>query len=115
MKQHFKQHEKDVCDMLSLDPTIASGSQWHDVGDGVERNAYSVWPIMMDAKCTVQRSYSIQRGWVKQQIDRAAVAGKRFILPLRFVDENSQHDDFVLMPLDDYAELLDAARSHWKR
>ena len=39
MKQHFKQHEKDVCDMLSLDPTIASGSQWHDVGDGVERNA----------------------------------------------------------------------------
>lgn len=115
MKQHFRAHETTVCDLLDLSPTVASGSQWHDLGDGVERNSYSHWPIMMDAKCTVQKSYSIQRGWFKQQVDRATIAGKRFILPLRFVDENSQHDDYVVMPLDDYAELLDAARSHWKR
>lgn len=115
MKKHFEKHEQDVCDLLGLDPTIASGSQWHDTGDGVNRNAYDAWPILFDAKCTVQRTYSINRGWMSQQIKRAVGAGKRFILPLRFVDEHGQHDDYVVMTLDDYAELLEAARSHWKR
>ena len=114
MKKDFEVHESHVCELLDLDATIASGARWHDLGDGVERNAYSVWPIMFDAKCTVQKSYSVRRDWMRQQVRRAVASGKRFLLPVRFVDEHGQHDDYVVMPLDDFAELLMKVREEFE-
>lgn len=113
MKERWQQHEAHVCEVLEVEPTLASGSQWHDTGDGVTRNAYSLWPIWFDAKCTVQRGYHIQRGSLKTMWDRATAAGKKFLLPLRFVDDHGQHQDYVVMPLDDYVELLATARAYW--
>ncbi|QGJ94941.1 holliday junction resolvase [Gordonia phage RedWattleHog] len=113
MKEHFKAHEAHVCDVLEVSPTIASGSKWYDTGDGVDRDAYAAWPIQFDAKCTIQRSYSIQRGFMAGAVRKAVESGKRFLLPLRFVDDDGQHGDYVVMPLDDYAELLATARAYW--
>lgn len=107
--------EAHVNNLLLLDSTVASGSQYHDPGDGVDRSHPSEtdMAVMVDAKYTVGRSFSISAKLLRQYVERAAMGGKRFVLAVRMTDPKdviSSHD-YAVLPLDDYAELLSAYRT----
>lgn len=105
--------ERYVNSVLRLDSTIASGSQAHDPGDGVDRRHHSEtdYALMADAKYTEQKSFSLNAKLLAQYVRRAAEAGKSFVLPVRLVDKAADDvHDFVVVPLQDYVMLLDSWR-----
>lgn len=108
----WEAHEHYVQDLLGLDSTPASGSQFNDPGDAVDHRhpRLSRFPILADAKYTEKGSYSVAHHWMVKQVDRATELGKRFILPIRFWPRGAQHpDDYVVLTLDDFAELMELA------
>jgi len=106
------QWEHHVQDVLGLSSTPASGARWHDVGDAVDNDRDSVFPLLADAKYTDSKlSYSIGHKFWTQWQQRAAEAGKRFILPIRIHPHGKGVPaDVVAIGLDDFAELLELAR-----
>ena len=105
--------ERYVNSVLRLDSTIASGSQAHDPGDGVDRRHHSVtdYALMADAKYTEQKSFSVSAKLMGQYVRRAAEMGKRFVLPVRLVDSVTKEvHDYIVVPLQDYTALLEAYR-----
>lgn len=99
--------------LLGLSATVASGSQDHDPGDGVDRRHHSEtdYALMVDCKYTEKKSFPLVARVLDQYVRRAAEAGKRFILPVRLVDSggNEVHD-YVVVPLQDYVALLETYR-----
>lgn len=104
--------EDYVNTLLGLSPTAASGSQFHDKGDGVDRRHHSQtdYAVQADAKYTTKGSYAISLKLMRQWAREATSAGKSFIMPIRFVDVYQDAEDFVVVPLQDYAMLLEAYR-----
>lgn len=99
--------------LLGLAPTAASGSQAHDPGDGVDRRHHSEtnYALMVDAKYTERKSFSISAKLMSQYVRRAAEAGKSFVLPVRLADiVTHQVHDYVVVPLQDYVALLETYR-----
>lgn len=99
--------------VLGLSATVASGSQDHDPGDGVDRRHHSEtdYALMADAKYTERKSFSVSAKLMGQYVRRAAEAGKRFVLPVRLVDTATQEvHDYIVVPLQDYVTLLDLYR-----
>lgn len=97
-------------DLLGLRRTLASGSQWHDVGDGVDPDHTSAFRLMIDAKSTVRGSFTLNARFLGTWVQKAALLGCRFGLPLRFEKADGSHEDYMVVPLDDFAELLELAR-----
>ncbi len=98
---------------LGLSATVASGSQAHDPGDGVDRRHHTEtgYALMVDCKYTEQKSFSINAKLMGQYVRRAAEAGKRFALPVRLVDKGGlEAHDYVVVPLQDYVALLETYR-----
>ena len=98
---------------LGLSATVASGSQDHDPGDGVDRRHHSEtrYALMADAKYTEKGSFSVSAKLMGQYVRRAAEAGKRFVLPVRLVDGGGRGvHDYIVVPLQDYVELLETYR-----
>jgi hypothetical protein len=98
---------------LGLSATVASGSQAHDPGDGVDRRHHTEtgYALMVDCKYTEQKSFSINAKLMGQYVRRAAEAGKRFALPVRLVDKGGlEVHDYVVVPLQDYVALLETYR-----
>lgn len=105
--------EHYVNSALGLERTIASGSQAHDPGDGVDRRHHSEtgYAIMADAKYTERKSFSVSAKLMGQYVRRAAEMGKRFVLPVRLVDSGTKEvHDYIVVPLQDYVELLETCR-----
>ncbi len=107
--------EDQVNSDLGLSKTIASGSQAHDPGDGVDRRHYTEteWPLQVDAKFTTKGSYSVNRKFMRESWERAATAGQAFVLPLRFADADKgvgQTEDYVVLTYNDFQGLLQAQR-----
>lgn len=99
--------------LLGLSATVASGSQDHDPGDGVDRRHHSEtdYALMADCKYTEQKSFSVSAKLMGQYVRRAAEAGKRFVLPVRLVDSGTKEvHDYIVVPLQDYAALLETYR-----
>lgn len=110
MKAPWERFEEHCQDVLGLSGTLASGGHWHDLGDGVERDAYAPVQLIIDAKTTVRGAYSLNAKMLRQWTEKATTAGKRFLLPLRFIRETGPDEDYVVLGLDDFAELLELAR-----
>lgn len=105
--------ESYINQVLGLEATLASGSQAHDPGDGVDRRHHSEtdYAIMADAKYTERKSFSISAKLMGQYVRRAAEFGKRFVLPVRLVDSGTKEvHDYIVVPLQDYVELLEVYR-----
>lgn len=114
MKRGWEAHEGHVQDLLGLDSTIASGSKFHDVGDAVDRSHPndSDFRILADAKSTERGSYSVSLKFMRQMTDKAQALGKRFILPIRMWPKTEMlPHDYVVVGLDDFAELMEKARA----
>lgn len=106
----WRPFEDYVNELLGLDATVASGSQFYDKGDGVDRSE-SDFAIQADAKYTEGLSFSVSHKLMYQWATRARQSGKRFVLAVRLWSPvlNSP-DDFVVLSLNDFAELLEKAR-----
>lgn len=105
--------ENYVNGLLGLSATVASGSQAHDPGDGVDRRHHhqTGYPLMVDAKYSEQKSFSVNGKLMRQYVRRATEAGKCFALPVRLMDmRTKQADDYVVVPLQDYVMLLETYR-----
>lgn len=99
--------------MLGLDSTAASGSQAHDPGDGVDRRHHSQtsYAVMVDAKYTEKKSFSLVAKTMRQYVLRAIESGKSFALPVRLVDPKARTvDDYVVLPFQDYLMLVETYR-----
>lgn len=107
-------HEQDVQELLGLDSTICSGNKFYDPGDGVDRShpSQNSFALIVDAKCTTAQSYSLKASFLKEWEEKAATLGKRFAMPIRFesLTDLSQRQDYILLTLNDFAELLELAR-----
>ena len=67
---------------------------------------------MADAKFTEKGSYSVNLKFLRQMTDKAMEVGKRFILPIRLWPNTEQlPHDYVVVSLDDFAELLEKSRA----
>ena len=111
IKAHWRDHEAEIQKVLGLSSTIASGAKYHDPGDAADHDRDSPFPLIADCKCTERGSYSLNRKALAQWADKAAEVGKRFILPVRFWSRDTC-DDYVVVSLHDFAELLYLARRH---
>ena len=60
-KYGWQEHERYVCSLLSLDLTNCSGNKFYDPGDGVDRSHYTQndFALIIDAKCTTKKSFSL--------------------------------------------------------
>ena len=113
VKRGWKAHEAYVQKILNLDSTIASGNQYHDPGDGVDRSHpnENSFALIVDAKCTSTKSFSLKSEFLREWRDKAMMLGKRFAMPIRFEDlANDRQEDYILLTLDDFAELLGIVR-----
>lgn len=111
----WKAFEVYVNDKLGISATIASGSQVHDPGDGVDRRHHheTDYALQVDAKHTIKGSYAVNRKFMRESWERAANAGKTFALPIRFADAEQgvgKAEDYVVIPFNDYLGLLAAYR-----
>ena len=110
-REHWRDHEAEIQKVLGLSSTIASGAKYHDPGDAADHDRDSPFPLIADCKCTDRGSYSLNRKALAQWADKAAEVGKRFILPVRFWSRDTC-DDYVVISLHDFAELIHLARRH---
>lgn len=117
-KRGWKEHERYICSLLDLDQTCCSGNKFYDPGDGVDRSHpnQNSFALIVDAKCTTAASFSLKLAFLKEWEEKAASLGKRFAMPIRFeplIDFDAKHD-YVLLTLNDFAELLELARDRHK-
>jgi hypothetical protein len=109
----WEQWEHDVQGALGLDATICSGNKWNDIGDATDNTPPSdnSFRLLVDCKFTKHMSYSVVGRAMRRWINTGTEHGKRSILALRFwpYDQNSP-DDFVVIGMDDFAELLAKAK-----
>ncbi len=105
----WEHHEKDIQELLGLDSTICSGNKHYDPGDAVDNRhpRETLFPLVADCKYTDHVSKSIRLAELQQWSRKAQEFGKRFIMPIRFWPRGQQGPhDYVLLSLDDFAELL---------
>lgn len=114
-KKFWELHEADMQEVLGLNSTIGSGNQFHDIGDGsTGHNRLSNFPLVIDAKCTEKGSYSVNRDFMKDWLQKAAELGKMFLLPIRFQKSKYEYDDYVVLELNDLLLLLELAEKGLK-
>jgi len=98
--------ETYVNEQLGLDPTVASGSQFHDKGDGVDR--VGDWPFQVDSKYTDKLSYSIKTKDMRTWIDQAHRVGRHFALAVRcWARGYPQPHDYVVIEFELFKAMRD--------
>lgn len=111
--EDWERFEEHVNEVLGLDATVASGSQYHDLGDGTNRNMYDSNPfrLIVDAKCTARGSFTLKASFFHGWIYKGMELGKRFAMPIRFLaSSKTPQVDVVVVELNDFAELLMLAK-----
>lgn len=113
----WRSAEKDIRELLGLDSTIGSGNKWYDIGDSVDHDPDSSFPLLVETKSTIHKSYSISRKYVQEYWEKASMRGKRFLLHIQFQDREPQENkvektqnDWVALPLDDFLDLYELSR-----
>lgn len=101
-------HEAEVNEALGLEPTISSGSKWHDIGDGVHRGEGRKFPMVVDAKSTDHESFTLKHKDLSFWWKRAKESGRVFGLPVRF-DRFDEQKDWVVLEFNEYCQILAAA------
>lgn len=99
----WEQWEADVQERLGLRSTIGSGSKFYDISDGVTPEGHPI-PLMVDAKSTEQKSYSLRHDFLDDWVQRAAEQGKMFGLPVRF-ENAAKTTDYMLVSFEDFETL----------
>jgi hypothetical protein len=107
----WEQFENRVQELLDLRSTPGSGNQWHDVSDGRSRPE-DRYKLMVDCKYTERRAFNLAAPVLSQWWEKATGAGYQFALPVKMDGLNTgRQKEWVVIPLDDYVELVDAIRT----
>lgn len=106
---NWEKFEREVQDILDLRSTPGSGNQWHDAGDGRSKPE-DPYRLMVDCKHTEGKSYSLNGAALQAWFNQAGELGYRFALPVRLAGWAGRQKDWVVVPMDDYAELVDGIR-----
>lgn len=103
----WRKFELEMQEKLGLHDTVASGSQWNDPGDG-KTGHYSTAPIgiIMDAKTTDNKSFSLVSDFLDDWKQRADELGKTFLLPVRFNGRGT----WIVLEEEDFMALLVLAK-----
>lgn len=104
-KKDWAVFEEDVQDLLGMDATVASGSKFYDIGDGVHRGHYSdvKYPLLVDCKETKKKSYTLEAAFLHDWEKRSLLQGKIFALPVRFTE--CEGSDWVVLTTHDFAQI----------
>lgn len=104
-------HEARVAEVLRGRRTKGSGSQWTDQGDGRNDHTEELFAFGWDCKATLAKSHTVTTEMLDKLEEQAQ--GERPALPLRwYADETLKKSrDWILVRLDDLAELTEAARA----
>lgn len=105
----WEQFEHEVQELLSLRSTPGSGNQWHDVSDGRSRPE-DRYKLLVDCKYTERSAFNLAGPVLSQWWEKATGAGYYFALPVRLDGLAGSQKDWVVIPMDDYAELVDSMR-----
>ncbi len=98
--------ESYVNEQLGLDPTVASGNQFYDKGDGVDRSQ-GEWAFQVDSKYTDKISFSTKAREMTQWATQAMSRGKQFVLAVRCWPRGyHQPVDFAVVPFDTFSSML---------
>jgi len=102
--------ERKVQEVMELRSTPGSGNQWHDVGDG-RSVTVDPYKLIVDCKYTQKSSFSLSGKVLQDWWDKATGDGYHFALPVRLDGlSRGNQKDWVVITLDDYAELVDCIR-----
>lgn len=112
MIPEWAKFEQDVQQMLGLQSTIGSGNKFYDPSDGVSPGVPydDPIPLMVDCKTTENKSYRVDRDFLRQWYKKSLGLGYEFALPLRFLDKQSGDEDWVVIPLKTFVSLMDFFR-----
>lgn len=103
----WQKFEKEANAKLGLEATVTSGSKWYDKNDGTTRGhpLDNIFMLDADEKSTKHRAYSLSVDFLESNRKRSILAGKTFVLPVRF--ELDSHDsDWVVLNLEDFTSLV---------
>lgn len=107
-RRGWQRHERDVAELLGLKLTTSSGNQFYDPGDAVDYSPLrdNDFALFADAKYTEKKSMALNAQVLRSLTEIARIVGKRPIMPVRFFKTPDQAEDYVVMRLDDFAELM---------
>lgn len=108
-------HEAHLADRLGMRRSRGSGNQWRDPIDARHNRLDSEYAFAVDGKSTLKKSASVSLAMWDKAVEQAG--GERPMLALRFYADASLTRvlaDLAVADLDDFAELLDAARM-WEK
>lgn len=102
-------HERHLVRVLGGYRTKASGAVWTDQMDGRHNRDAQPFAFAWDGKSTLGKSVGVSR--VMWEKAREQAAGERPMLALRYYDNERLDvgEDLVVLSLNDFAEMLDAA------
>ncbi|GAA1978948.1 hypothetical protein [Kitasatospora viridis] len=104
-------HEQHVADRLGMRRSRGSGNQWRDPIDARHNRLDTEYAFAADAKSTLAKSLSVSLAMWHKAVEQAG--GERPMLALRFYTDRTLadvHADLAVSLLDDFADLLGAAR-----
>lgn len=108
-KPGWKVFEDYARSLFGLDSTIGSGSKFYDQGDGVQRDNKHPFPIYLEAKSTVGKSYSLKHAeivsWQNQAIEGS---GRNLVMAIRiWPGGQGKPLDLAVMDIQDAKALID--------
>lgn len=109
--EKWEDAEQRARDALGLVATPTSGSQWFSKGDSIGTDTLDMLSFMLESKSTESKSYSVKRDWVAEYRKVAELAGKLFALHIEFINPPNQPDDYILMEMGDFVELMTREKS----
>ncbi len=105
-------HEAHLAEVLGGKVMPGSGNQWNNQMDVRQSHHHLTFAIAADGKSTFGKSISVTREMWDKAVEQSH--GERAVLPLRFYDTERLKVgiDLVVLSLDDFAELLEAANGN---
>ena len=102
----WQRFEREANAALGIDATVTSGNKWYDKNDGTTRGHPLDNAFMIDAdeKSTTHKTYSLSEDFLLSNKKRSTLAGKTFLLPLRFEHEDF-HSDWIVISMDDFLSM----------
>lgn len=106
--------EHEIAEKFGLSTCIASGNQFQDPGDAVDRSNPHEEPfrLLVDGKFTEAGSFSLNVKKLMQWFDKGVEVGKRAVIAVRLWPRGLLRPvDVVVLDANDFAELLEKARA----
>lgn len=110
-KRMGDKHEDFMHQLLGGRKTRGSGNQWQNPADGRHSRYETLYAFAWDGKSTLGKSVSITRSMLSKIKEQASpeipMIGVRFYNPEAGERALKVDEDWVLVPLDTFAEILE--------